>query len=629
MPPWLAEVVRPRPISPPWPRMIRAPLVICLPLAVAMMTGHLLTGLPVAMGGLISSVVERGGPYPGRAKRLGTVLVLGSALGLTIGMLTYGRGWIAVAVIMVLALVSAVISAAGNVGSVTGMQLLLFAVLGTGPLGMMGPWWSVVGLFLAGAAWGTGLSMLGWLFVPHAPEQRSVAEAYRAVARLLRAIGTQTFDDERAHLTTALNTAFDEMLAARATVGGHDTRQIRLMAALNQTHQIVEAAITLAGEGTRPPPAAACYLDAVADTIQHTAAGHAPALPPATDTPGGRALHEALAGTSDVLAGGAVAARRPAARGHEQLRASLAAVHPGRLVRLFALRLVLCTGVAAVVSEVVAMQRSYWVILTVVVVLKPDFGSVFARGLQRGIGTVVGAVVGAALLATVPSGPLLLIPMAVLAFLLPYGFSLNYGLLATLLTPLVVLLIDLPSGAGWQLAQIRLVDTLVGCAIVLLLGYLPWPSSWHVDVAARFADTVSEVGCYLQKAFGERPAGRYLPRREADRRLSDLRTVFQQSLAEPARISRPVTAWYPAVVALERTLDAITATAVVTDRGAAPPTGSAVHQLVDAIDAIGESVRHAHPPPRQPLPTEPAARPVADAVCTLERLLWRPGDATA
>ncbi|WP_460492528.1 hypothetical protein [Dactylosporangium cerinum] len=63
-------------------------------------------------------------------------------------------------------LVSAVISAAGNIGSVTGMQLLMFAVLGTGPLGAMGPWWSVLGLFLAGAAWGTGLSMLGWVFFP-------------------------------------------------------------------------------------------------------------------------------------------------------------------------------------------------------------------------------------------------------------------------------------------------------------------------------------------------------------------------------------------------------------------------------------------------------------------------------
>src|SRR5229473_8552008 len=37
-----------------------------------------------------------------------------------------------------------------------------------------------------------------------------------------------------------------------------------------------------------------------------------------------------------------------------------------------------------------AAAAAYWVPLTVAIVLKPDYGSVFARALQRGIGTVVG-----------------------------------------------------------------------------------------------------------------------------------------------------------------------------------------------------------------------------------------------
>ena len=39
-----------------------------------------------------------------------------------------------------------------------------------------------------------------------------------------------------------------------------------------------------------------------------------------------------------------------------------------------------------------------------------------------------------------------------------YGRSRNYGLLATFLTPLVVVLIDLLSPAGWRLAEDRLID---------------------------------------------------------------------------------------------------------------------------------------------------------------------------
>jgi uncharacterized membrane protein YccC len=133
----------------------------------------------------------------------------------------------------------------------------------------------------------------------------------------------------------------------------------------------------------------------------------------------------------------------------------------GRLGRIFTLRLMACMGVAGLVSEVLPLQRSYWVPLTVAIVLKPDYGSVFARALQRGIGTVVGAVAGAVLLVLV-RGAWLLIPFGVLAALLPFGRSRNYGLLATFLTPLVVVLIDLLNPVGWRLAEDRLVDTLIG-----------------------------------------------------------------------------------------------------------------------------------------------------------------------
>lgn len=52
---------------------------------------------------------------------------------------------------------------------------------------------------------------------------------------------------------------------------------------------------------------------------------------------------------------------------------------------------------------VLTIQRSYWVVLTVAIVLKPDFGPVFGRALQRGIGTIIGAVADALILAFVPS----------------------------------------------------------------------------------------------------------------------------------------------------------------------------------------------------------------------------------
>ena len=166
----------------------------------------------------------------------------------------------------------------------------------------------------------------------------------------------------------------------------------------------------------------------------------------------------------------------------------------GRVNWIFTLRLMTCVGTAGLVrAEVLPLPAVvYWVPLTVAIVFKPDYGSVFARALQRGIGTVVGAVAGAALLVLV-HGAWLLIPFAVLAALLPFGRSRNYGLLAAFLTPLVVVLIDLLSPGGWRLAEDRLIDTLIGCAIVLLIRFAPWPISWYSHLPRQYARTALDV----------------------------------------------------------------------------------------------------------------------------------------
>ncbi len=130
-------------------------------------------------------------------------------------------------------------------------------------------------------------------------------------------------------------------------------------------------------------------------------------------------------------------------------------------------------------------------------------------------------------LRALPGGPLLLIPMAVLAAGLPFGRSRNFGLMATFLTPLVVVLIDVLTPTGWRLAGERLIDTLLGCAIVLLIGYAPWPMSWHSHLPRQFP------AGRAQAADVPGPARRSLLRRKASRALADLRAEYQRAMSEP------------------------------------------------------------------------------------------------
>jgi uncharacterized membrane protein YccC len=111
----------------------------------------------------------------------------------------------------------------------------------------------------------------------------------------------------------------------------------------------------------------------------------------------------------------------------------------------------------------------------------------------------------------------------------------------------VVLLIDLLNKAGWQLAAARVLDTLLGCGIVLLLGYAPWPASWHAHLPGMFAAAASAVARYTERALDWPAEDRQKLRREAYRQLADLRAEFQRMMAEPPAVSRRAAVWWPAV----------------------------------------------------------------------------------
>jgi uncharacterized membrane protein YccC len=299
----------------------------------------------------------------------------------------------------------------------------------------------------------------------------------------------------------------------------------------------------------------------------------------------------------------------------------------------------------------VPLERSYWVVLTVGIIMKPDYGSVFARAVQRGAGTVVGAVLGAVILAAVPYGPWLLLPFGVLAALLPYGKARNFGLSATFLTPLVVLLIDLLEVGGWPLAEARLVDTVLASVVVLLVGYAPWPSAWQAHLPGQFAGALRAVCAYMDEALvampaariaatgsawstepapGEAPGVRSRLRRRTYRALSNLRAEFQRTMSEPAAVSRRATAWWPAVVALEEVMDVTTAAVVAIGQGAPVPSASSVHALTGTLQSVADAIEAATPPRvTGPLPTEPELQAVTAAVHSVLSVLVRGGDGRA
>ncbi|MGA8115496.1 MAG: FUSC family protein, partial [Actinocatenispora sp.] len=605
-PDWIVQLVRLKPTAVPWLDMARMAVAIPTPVGVGILLGVAPLGVLAAMGALATSIADRGGPLRLRLlSQLGTGAA--GAVGLSVGHLAAGTGWPSVLFVAATALVSGLLSVVSAAASQAGLQLLVYMSIASGLTVPVAPYELPV-LYVFGALWAMLLSTLAALVVgTRTPERDAVADVYQGVAELLGAAGTDRMVDVRQRLTDTMNSAYDALLSVRSRSAGRNPVFRQLAALLNAATQVVEASVAVAHHGRRPPAEVAATVRDLARSIR--TGEPAPELPTVlreTDSYRLRALRTGITEVREQLGAheASIGPLLPSTM-RERLTRLADRVLTGPNTWLSVARLVLCMSLAEVLRGVLPLQRSYWVLLTVAIVLKPDFGSVFARGVQRGLGTLIGVLIGAGVLVVVPGGAWLLPPMAAAAALLPLGRARNYGMFAIFLTPLATMLVDFSTHEGPQIVVTRLLDTLAGCALTLVFGYLLWPETWRVRLGAQVADAVDGIGDYLREAFGAESAAR-AQRRRAYRTLSDMRTAFQRQLAEPPPMSTNAAAWWPMIVQLERAVDAITAAAVQARSGGRVPAAVAVDLLVADVRGLAAALREHRSPEVSPLPEDEA-----------------------
>ncbi|MFJ7151030.1 FUSC family protein [Streptomyces sp. NPDC100445] len=601
-PDWLVRNLRPQQAPLNLPALARAALGMSLPLAVGLAAGRPDYGALASMGALSGVIGDTADAYRMRILNIAVPQFFGAA-GVALGALAHGYGWYAVAVVTGVALVSGMISTIGAVASVSGLLLLLNCVVGAG-LPLPSPWWVAPALMTGGGLLILLLALLAWPLRAGVPERAAVAAAYRDVAALLTAAGTdrtEEYEEARRTVTQSLNQSYDLILARRARQHGRSPEPTRLLVQLNAIVPLIEAAPAAHLAGRPLPPEIPAALHRLADAVETDRTPPAPLTLPVPLTETARAVDHALRHTAEVVAAPDVDPRgtddrlgRPASLRVRTARAARDVVLSANSWR-YGLRLALCIGIAQALVSLVPVPRSYWVALTITFVLKPDFGSVFSRALLRALGTVAGLVVAAVVLAEVPFGRWDVVALFLLAPLIPALTPRGYGYQTAAITPVILLLSDILNHQGTALLLPRLTDSLLGCAIALVAGYLLWPESWHTRVGDRLADAVADTAAYVEAAFGPAPdpAARARMRRRLYRDLSVIRTEFQRALTEPPPTGRRAAAWWPLVVAVERVVDATTAARVRVRHGAAAPSTVEIAQVTRQLRELSEGVRRA------------------------------------
>lgn len=230
-----------------------------------------------------------------------------------------------------------------------------------------------------------------------------------------------------------------------------------------------------------------------------------------------------------------------------------------------AFRLAVCVTIGDTIGRGFELHRSYWLPMTVAIVLKPDFASTFSRGVLRLAGTFAGLVLATELFHVLPaSAAAQAAAIAALMFVLRCWGPANYGIFVTAVTGLIVFLIAMASVPPKEVIAARGLNTVLGGAIALLAYWL-WPT-WErarVDEAmAQMLDAYREYFRMIRESyFHPEPFEDALDRARlaARRARSNLEASFDRLRAEPGTSPQTLAAFSSMMASSHRLIQAVMA----------------------------------------------------------------------
>ena len=260
-----------------------------------------------------------------------------------------------------------------------------------------------------------------------------------------------------------------------------------------------------------------------------------------------------------------------------------------------ALRMTVLTMGAVAVYKYFDLPRGYWIALTILVVLQPDYGATRQRAAQRIVGTLAGAVVASGLLwLPLPAGVLL-----ALAALMALGFAYlvrkNYRWAVFFVTIMLVLITETSEKVTVALPLMRLSSTLAGGAVALLAALFLWPSWERRRFPVLLATALRANASYLSAVVSQVVAGRGLvgnavqAKRAAETAIAEAGASLEKMLAEPAsQHSADITQTGALLAYTQRLTRAITLLAVQLQPGRPEPDLN--HPLREVTTAAGAAL---------------------------------------
>ncbi|SHG01635.1 Uncharacterized membrane protein YccC [Fodinibius roseus] len=183
----------------------------------------------------------------------------------------------------------------------------------------------------------------------------------------------------------------------------------------------------------------------------------------------------------------------------------------------YALRTATTAVAGYALADFLQFQNAYWVLLTVLVVMKPGYGVTRERFYHRIAGTLIGALIAYGLYQLDPSHVMSLIIYGV-SLTLAFTFVIrNYIVASTFFTIFVIFLYSFLNREIPSMVVFRVVDTLLGAGLVILAIRYLWPYWEHQQFPVLLRKSLQANKVYLQKVLNHLFEGTF---RETDYRLA-------------------------------------------------------------------------------------------------------------
>jgi uncharacterized membrane protein (TIGR01666 family) len=200
-----------------------------------------------------------------------------------------------------------------------------------------------------------------------------------------------------------------------------------------------------------------------------------------------------------------------------------------------ALRISIATLAGFIVSLFFPFGHSYWILLTIIVILKPAYSLTKKRNYERVIGTIAGAVIGIGILYFVKNNDALFV---IMLFLMLGTYSLwrtNYMFSVVFMTPYILLLFHLISDASFKtILSDRIIDTAIGSAIAFIANISLLPA-WEQDKIVKYMlEALASNKNYFKNTEYK------LSRKSAFVSLANLSDAFSRMMAEPKRKQKSI-----------------------------------------------------------------------------------------